>query len=165
MRARDSGRATWPGASLSRRDFLRRSGQAGVAAGVIGWSTPSVRSVDVRAAAGTPDPRETTTTAPTVQNTVIPGTATPQELVLPGVQEAPSSGGGLAFTGAELGSIAAIGSASVGVGEIIRRKGKRKRIEVEAEAEANAERERARRATGGAKGGGAEPGGPAGGTG
>jgi hypothetical protein len=145
MGSRDSGRATWPRATLNRRDFLRRSGQAGVAAGVIGWSTPRVRSLDVRATAGTPQPRDTTTT--TIEGgTILPPGGTPQNLVLPGVQEAPNSGGGLAFTGAELGNIAAIGSVSLGVGEVVRRKGVRKRREAEAEAEANEERARARQA-------------------
>jgi hypothetical protein len=146
MGSRDSGRATWPGATLNRRDFLRRSGQAGVAAGVIGWSTPRVRSLDVRAAAGTPQPTDPSTTTTIEGGTILPPGGTPQNLVLPGVQEAPNSGGGLAFTGAELGNIAAIGSVALGAGEVVRRKGVRKRREVEAEAEANEERARAREA-------------------
>jgi hypothetical protein len=76
---------------------------------------------------------------------VLGGPITPNgsapNVVLPAVVEAPSSGGGgLAFTGAELGHMAAVGGVAVGVGEAVRRKGMRKWRQVEAEAEAEAER-------------------------
>ena len=143
----ESERRSWPNATFDRRAFLRRSGQAGVAAGVIGWSTPRVRSVDVQATAGSPPPGgsttlpgEPTTTTPSVLGGPIPSPGGPTQ-VLPGVVEAPNSGGGgLAFTGAELGQMAAVGGVAVGVGEAVRRKGMRKRRLVEAEAEAEAER-------------------------
>jgi hypothetical protein len=138
----ESDRRSWPSAAFDRRAFLRRTGQAGVAAGVLGWSRPRVRSVDAQAAAGSPPPSESTTT-PTVlgEPITLPDGSTPN-VVLPAVVEAPSSGGGgLAFTGAELRQMAAVGGVAVGVGEAVRREGMRKWRQVEAEAESEAEAE------------------------
>ena len=135
----ESDRRSWPSAAFDRRAFLRRSGQAGVAAGVLGWSRPRVRSVDTQAAAGSPPPSESTTTPTVLGGPITPEGSTPN-LVLPAVVEAPSSGGGgLAFTGAELGQMAAVGGVAVGVGEAVRRKGMRKWRQAEEEAEAEAE--------------------------
>ena len=140
MGGAESERRSWLSATFDRRAFLRRSGQAGVAAGVIGWTTPRIRSVDAQAAAGSPPPGETTLPGETTTPSVLGGPITRGNEVLPGVVEAPNSGGGLAFTGAELGQMAAVGSVALGLGEAVRRKGMRKRRQAEAEAEAEAER-------------------------
>jgi hypothetical protein len=112
-----------------------------VAAGVLGWSKPRVRSVDTQAAAGSPPPSESTTTPTVLGEPITPPAGSTPNVVLPAVVEAPSSGGGgLAFTGAELGQMAAVGGVAVGVGEAVRRKGMRKWRQAEEEAEAEAER-------------------------
>jgi hypothetical protein len=59
-----------------------------------------------------------------------PGASEP---IVQGVHE-DASRGGLAITGAELGQIAALGAASVGMGELLRRKGLHRKHALEAEA-------------------------------
>jgi hypothetical protein len=124
MQARDDS------AGLDRRTFIRRAGQTGVAAGALVWSTPRIRSVGAQAAAGSPPPSNTTPS-------VLPNSKTPAgspAIVLRGVQEEPP-GGNLALTGAELGRLAVLGGASVGMGEVIRRKGLSRKRALEADAE------------------------------
>jgi hypothetical protein len=135
---RSGGRRTRP-ADIDRRTFIRRAGQTGVAAGALAWSAPRVRSVGAEAAAGSPAP--TDTTEPTVLGAPL-SAADPvsPDVVIKGVQaDPPGGGGGLALTGAELGQIAALGGASVGVGELIRRKGRQRKLALEADAERGAE--------------------------
>lgn len=118
-------------AGLDRRTFIRRAGQTGVAAGALVWSTPRIRSVGAEAAAGSPPPSNTTPT-------ILGGPITPDGgstgPIVKGVQEEPP-GGTLALTGAELGRIAVLGGASVGLGEVIRRKGQSRKRALEADAE------------------------------
>ena len=120
-------------AGIDRRTFIRRAGQTGVAAGALAWSTPRISSVGALAAAGSPPP---TNTDPTVaaNNPIPPGDPGASELAVKGVQAAPP-GGGLAITGAELGHLAALGGASVGMGELLRRKGLHRKHVLEADAE------------------------------
>jgi hypothetical protein len=118
-------------AGLDRRTFIRRAGQTGVAAGALVWSTPRIRSVGAQAAAGSPPPSNTTPTV--LHNGLTPDGASPA-VVVQGVQEEPP-GGSLALTGAELGRLAVLGGASVGMGEVIRRKGLSRKRALEADAE------------------------------
>jgi hypothetical protein len=118
-------------AGLDRRTFIRRAGQTGVAAGAIVWSTPRIRSVGAQAAAGSPPPSNTTPTV--LGEPITPGGGSTGPIVQ-GVQAEPP-GSSLALTGAELGHLAALGGAAVGMGEVIRRKGQSRKRAIEAEAE------------------------------
>ena len=118
-------------ADLDRRTFMRRAGQTGIAAGALVWSTPRIRSVGAPAAAGSPPPSNTTPTV--LGNPLTPPVVSP-ELEVKGVQEEPP-GGSLALTGAELGHIAVLGGAAVGMGEVLRRKGLSRKRALEADAE------------------------------
>jgi hypothetical protein len=130
--SRSAARQTRAGsADIDRRTFIRRAGQTGVAAGALVWSTPKIRSVGAQAAAGSPPPSNTTPTV-AANNPIPPGGPTAAEIVVQGVRDDP--GGNLALTGAELGNLAAIGGASVGIGELIRRKGLHRKRALEADA-------------------------------
>jgi hypothetical protein len=134
--SRSAGMRTRRGpAGIDRRTFIRRAGRTGVAAGALVWSTPRISSVGAQAAAGSPPP---STTDSTTDPTVLAGGGSPSEpgaseLAVKGVQADPP-GGSLAITGAELGHIAALGGASVGMGELLRRKGLHRRQALEADA-------------------------------
>ena len=119
---------------IDRRTFIRRAGQSGVAAGALVWSTPRISSVRAQAAAGTPAP---SSTQPTVAggNPIPPSDPGASQLVVQGVQADPPGGGGLAITGAELGHLAALGGAAVGMGEVLRRKGLHRQEALAADAE------------------------------
>ena len=133
---RSAGRRT-RAADIDRRTFIRRAGQTGVAAGALAWSAPRIRSVGAEAAAGSPPP--TYSTDPTVLGAPLsPSDPGSPDAVIRGVQADPPGGGGLALTGAELGHLAALGGASVGVGELIRRKGRQRKLALEADAERDA---------------------------
>jgi hypothetical protein len=135
--SRPAGTRTRGAADFDRRTFIRRAGQTGMAAGALMWSAPRIHSVSSLAAAGSPPPASTTT--PTVSGGPLtpPAPSGPgsSELVVQGVHLDPSRGDNLAITGAELGNIAVLGGASVGMGELIRRKGMQRKRVLEAEEE------------------------------
>ena len=68
---------------------------------------------------------------------ITPPAPTPgsSELLVEGIHADASPGGSLAITGAELGNIAVLGGAAVGMGELIRRKGMQRKRVLEADAE------------------------------
>lgn len=119
-------------AGVDRRTFIRRAGQTGVAAGALVWSTPRIRSVGAQAAAGSPPPSSTTPTV--LANNPIPPPGGSTGPIVEGVQDEPPASS-LALTGAELGNIAVLGGTAVGMGEVIRRKGRSRKRALEAEAE------------------------------
>jgi len=137
---RPAGTRARRGADIDRRTFIRRAGQTGVAAGALAWSAPRIHSASALAAAGSPPPASTST-PPTVAGGPLsppaPGSSEPgsSELIVEGVQTEASRGDNLAITGAELGNIAVLGAASVGMGELVRRRGLHRKRALEADAE------------------------------
>jgi len=108
------------GSALGRREFVRRAGMAGAAAGLI-WSTPRIASAAPAAAAGTPMPTQTTEAAPPV---VAPNVAEPTvagATVRPAPRpDTPPSDRGLAFTGENIDTMTAAGAVSLGAGAFLR---------------------------------------------
>jgi len=138
--SRPAGTRARRGADIDRRTFIRRAGQTGVAAGALAWSAPRIHSASALAAAGSPPPASTST-PPTVAGGPLsppaPGSSEPgsSELIVEGVQTEASRGDNLAITGAELGNIAVLGAASVGMGELVRRRGLHRKRALQADAE------------------------------
>ena len=136
--SRPAGTRARRGADIDRRTFIRRAGQTGVAAGALAWSAPRIHSAGALAAAGSPPPAST---PPTVAGGPLsppaPGSSEPgsSELIVEGVQTEASRGDNLAITGAELGNIAVLGAASVGMGELVRRRGLHRKRALEADVE------------------------------
>ena len=123
------------GSALGRREFVRRAGMAGAAAGLI-WSTPRIASA-APALAGTPMPTQTTGAAPPE---VAPPVVAPL-VIEPGVVEPTVSGAtvrpvrrpdtppsvrGLAFTGENIDTMTAAGAVSLGAGAFLHRAAKRR---------------------------------------
>ena len=86
---------------MDRRQFMG----VGIAAGVVGWTAPQVRSVllDGRAGSPAPEPRGSTPSESV-------------EVVTPGEQTAPKPTGKLAYTGAEILDEVAVASALIAIG-------------------------------------------------
>ena len=113
------------GSALGRREFMRRAGMAGAAAGLI-WSTPRMASA-APAFAGTPMPTQTTGPAPAVVAPEVVEPTVSGATVRPVPRpDTPPSVRGLAFTGENIDTMAAAGAVSLFTGAFLHRATKRR---------------------------------------